>query len=96
MIETDILIIGRPNRSICSFEAGLLKLKCHILDALPQRVGSCQNFILKANLRYPGFPEVLAGDLVDNLMEQIKQFEPGFTLENVLKRLKNKKTAVLL
>jgi thioredoxin reductase (NADPH) len=22
----------------------------------------------------------LAGDLVDNLMEQIKQFEPGFTL----------------
>jgi thioredoxin reductase len=50
----------------------------------------------KANLRYPGFPEVLAGDLVDNLMEQIKQFEPGFTLENVLKRLKNKKTAVLL
>jgi thioredoxin reductase (NADPH) len=34
----------------------------------------------KANLRYPSFPEVLAGDLVDNLMEQIKQFEPGFTL----------------
>ena len=28
----------------------------------------------------PGFPEVLAGDLVANLMEQIKQFEPGFTL----------------
>jgi thioredoxin reductase (NADPH) len=28
----------------------------------------------------PSFPEVLAGDLVDNLMEQIKQFEPGFTL----------------
>jgi thioredoxin reductase (NADPH) len=36
----------------------------------------------------PGFPEVLAGDLVDNLMEQIKQFEPGLPLENVLKRLK--------
>ncbi|MFT5965839.1 MAG: thioredoxin reductase (NADPH), partial [Flavobacteriaceae bacterium] len=28
----------------------------------------------------PGFPEVLAGDLVDNLMEQIKPFVPGFTL----------------
>ena len=28
----------------------------------------------------PGYPEVLAGDLVTNLMEQIKQFEPGFTL----------------
>jgi thioredoxin reductase len=62
-----------------------------------RRVGSCQNFILKKPIYdIPGFPEVLAGDLVDNLMEQIKQFEPGFTLENVLKRLKNKKTAVLL
>jgi thioredoxin reductase (NADPH) len=28
----------------------------------------------------PGYPEVLAGDLVTNLMEQIKQFQPGFTL----------------
>src|SRR5690606_19862539 len=28
----------------------------------------------------PGYPEVLAGDLVNNLMEQIKQFQPGFTL----------------
>jgi thioredoxin reductase (NADPH) len=33
-------------------------------------------------------PEVLAGDLVDNLMEQIKQFEPGFTLEKLPKLLK--------
>jgi thioredoxin reductase (NADPH) len=46
-----------------------------------RRVGSCQNFILKKPIYdIPGFPEVLAGDLVDNLMEQIKQFEPGFTL----------------
>jgi thioredoxin reductase len=58
-------------------------------------VGSCQNF-KKPIYDISSFPEVLAGDLVDNLMEQIKQFEPGFTLENVLKRLKNKKTAVLL
>src|SRR5690606_31297080 len=28
----------------------------------------------------PGFPEILAGDLVDNLMEQIKPFQPGFNL----------------
>jgi thioredoxin reductase (NADPH) len=47
-----------------------------------RRVGSCQNFILKKPIYdIPGFPEVLAGDLVDNLMEQIKQFEPGFTRE---------------
>ena len=28
----------------------------------------------------PGFPEILAGDLTENLLEQGKQFEPGFTL----------------
>jgi len=28
----------------------------------------------------PGFPDILAGDLITNLMEQIKQFQPGFTL----------------
>jgi thioredoxin reductase (NADPH) len=36
MIETDILIIGAgPTGLFAVFEAGLLKLKCHILDALP-------------------------------------------------------------
>ena len=37
MIETDILIIGAgPTGLFAVFEAGLLKLKCHIIDALPQ------------------------------------------------------------
>jgi thioredoxin reductase (NADPH) len=56
-------------------------LKCHILDALPQPGGQLAELYPKKPIYdIPGFPEVLAGDLVDNLMEQIKQFEPGFTL----------------
>jgi thioredoxin reductase (NADPH) len=50
MIKTDILIIGAgPTGLFAVFEAGLLKLKCHILDALPQAGGqlSC---ILKTYL----------------------------------------------
>ena len=40
MIKTDILIIGAgPTGLFAVFEAGLLKLKCHILDALPQAGG---------------------------------------------------------
>lgn len=40
-----------------------------------------QSFILKNQfLIFRSYPSVLAGDLVDNLMEQIKQFQPGFTL----------------
>jgi hypothetical protein len=36
------------------------------------------------------------GDLVNNLMEQIKQFEPGFTLGERAETIENKKTEVLL
>lgn len=82
MIKTDILIIGAgPTGLFAVFEAGLLKLKCHIIDALPQPGGQLAELYPKKPIfDIPGFPEVLAGDLVDNLMEQIKQFQPGFTL----------------
>ena len=82
MIKTDILIIGAgPTGLFTVFEAGLLKLKCHILDSLPQPGGQLSELYPKKPIYdIPGFPEVLAGDLVANLMEQIKQFEPGFTL----------------
>lgn len=82
MIKTDVLIIGAgPTGLFAVFEAGLLKLKCHLIDALPQPGGQCAEIYPKKPIYdIPGFPEVLAGDLVDNLMEQCKQFEPGFTL----------------
>tara|TARA_R110001592_G_scaffold61385_1_gene187096 strand:+ start:3058 stop:4116 length:1059 start_codon:yes stop_codon:yes gene_type:complete len=82
MIKTDILIIGAgPTGLFAVFEAGLLKLKCHLIDALPQAGGQCSEIYPKKPIYdIPGFPEVLAGDLVDNLMEQIKPFQPGFTL----------------
>jgi thioredoxin reductase (NADPH) len=82
MIKTDILIIGAgPTGLFTVFEAGLLKLKCHIIDALPQPGGQLAELYPKKPIfDIPGFPEVLAGDLVHNLMEQIKQFQPGFTL----------------
>ncbi|MCM4155392.1 NAD(P)/FAD-dependent oxidoreductase [Gramella sp. AN32] len=82
MIKTDILIIGAgPTGLFAVFEAGLLKMKCHLIDALPQPGGQCSEIYPKKPIYdIPGFPEVLAGELVDNLMEQIKPFEPGFTL----------------
>ncbi len=82
MIKTDILIIGAgPTGLFAVFEAGLLKMKCHLIDALPQPGGQCSEIYPKKPIYdIPGFPEVMAGDLVDNLMEQITPFEPGFTL----------------
>lgn len=82
MIQTDILIIGAgPTGLFTVFEAGLLKLKCHLIDALPQPGGQLAELYPKKPIfDIPGYPSVLAGELVTNLMEQIKQFEPGFTL----------------
>ncbi|MDC6364176.1 MULTISPECIES: NAD(P)/FAD-dependent oxidoreductase [Flavobacteriaceae] len=82
MIKTDILIIGAgPTGLFAVFEAGLLQLKCHLIDALPQPGGQCSEIYPKKPIYdIPGYPEVLAGELVDNLMEQIKPFQPGFTL----------------
>jgi thioredoxin reductase (NADPH) len=82
MIKTDILIIGAgPTGLFTVFEAGLLKLKCHLIDALPQPGGQCSEIYPKKPIYdIPAYPEILAGDLTDKLLEQIKAFEPGFTL----------------
>ncbi|MCJ7466531.1 MAG: NAD(P)/FAD-dependent oxidoreductase [Maribacter sp.] len=82
MIKTDILIIGAgPTGLFAVFEAGLHQLKCHLIDALPQAGGQCSEIYPKKPIYdIPGFPEVLAGELVDNLLAQIKPFQPGFTL----------------
>lgn len=82
MIETDILIIGAgPCGLFTVFEAGLLKLRCHLIDALPEAGGQLTEIYPKKPIYdIPGFPSILAGELVDNLMEQIAPFKPGFTL----------------
>jgi thioredoxin reductase (NADPH) len=82
MIKTDIIIIGAgPVGLFAIFEAGLLKLKCHLIDSLPQPGGQCSEIYPKKPIYdIPGYPSILAGELVDNLMEQAEPFKPGFTL----------------
>jgi thioredoxin reductase (NADPH) len=54
---------------------------CHLIDALPQVGGQCSELYPKKPIYdIPAYPEILAGDLTEKLMEQCKQFEPGFTL----------------
>lgn len=82
MIKSDIIIIGAgPTGLFAVFEAGLLKLKCHLIDSLPIPGGQCVEIYPKKPIYdIPSQPEILAGDLVAKLMEQIKPFRPGFTL----------------
>ena len=89
IIKTDILIIGGgPTGLFTVFEAGLLGLKCHIIDALAKPGGQCSEIYPKKPIfDIPGIPEILAGKLVEDLLEQIKPFRPGYTLSESAEKL---------
>ncbi len=81
-IKTDICIIGAgPVGLFAVFEAGLLKMRCHLIDALPQVGGQLSEiYPHKPIYDIPGYPAINAQELVDRLMEQIEPFKPSFTL----------------
>ena len=82
MITTDIAIIGAgPVALFAIFEAGLLKMRCHLIDYLPQVGGQLSEIYPKKPIYdIPGFPSVLAQELVDNLVKQAEPFNPTYTL----------------
>ncbi len=82
MIKTDIIIIGAgPTGLFTVFEAGLLGLKCHIIDSLAKPGGQCSEiYPNKPIYDIPAYPEIMAGDLIDKLLDQIKPFDPGYTM----------------
>ena len=91
-ITTDICIIGAgPVGLFAVFEAGLLKMRCHLIDVLPQVGGQLSEiYPQKPIYDIPGYPVIKAQELIDNLMVQIAPFNPGFTLGervNELQRL---------
>jgi len=81
MITTDIAIIGSgPVGLFAIFETGLLKLRCHLIDYLPQAGGQLSEIYPKKPIYdIPGFPTIQAQELIDNLLKQAKPFKPTFT-----------------
>lgn len=92
MITTDIAIIGAgPVGLFAIFEAGLLKMRCHLIDYLPQAGGQLSEIYPKKPIYdIPGYPSVLAQELVDNLLEQAKPFHPTFTFGERVESLEKK------
>lgn len=82
MITTDIVIVGAgPVALFAIFEAGLLKMRCHLIDYLPQIGGQLSEIYPKKPIYdIPGFPSILAQELVDNLVKQAEPFNPVYTL----------------
>jgi thioredoxin reductase (NADPH) len=90
MVQTDICIIGAgPVGLFAVFEAGLLKMRCHLVDALPQIGGQLSEIYPKKPIYdIPGYPEIKAHELVENLSQQIAPFKPTFTLGERVEEIK--------
>ena len=89
MISTDIAIIGAgPVGLFAIFECGLLKMRCHLIDYLPQTGGQLSEIYPKKPIYdIPGYPTIMAQELVDHLMKQAEPFKPGFTLGERIEEL---------
>ena len=81
-IKTDVVIIGAgPIGLFAVFELGLLDMKCHLIDILDKIGGQCAElYPEKPIYDIPGIPFTSAQGLVDNLLAQIKPFNPQFHL----------------
>ncbi|MCX8080210.1 MAG: NAD(P)/FAD-dependent oxidoreductase [Bacteroidia bacterium] len=92
MIQTDIAIIGAgPVGLFAVFEAGLLKMRCHLVDYLPQPGGQLSEIYPKKPIYdIPGFPIIYAQELVDNLLKQAEPFKPTFTLGERVEKLEKR------
>lgn len=79
-IETDVVIIGAgPVGLFAVFELGLLGIKAHLIDILDKPGGQCAElYPEKPIYDIPALPIVTGQELTDNLLEQIKPFDPTF------------------
>ena len=98
MIKTDIVVIGAgPTGLFTVFEAGLLGMRCHLVDSLTKPGGQCAEIYPKKPIYdIPAYPEIMAGELIDKLLEQIKPFSPGYTLGETAEKLSKSKGKFLI
>ena len=93
-IETDILVIGAgPVGLFTVFEAGLLGLKCTLIDNLDKVGGQCSElYPEKPIYDIPGVPAQTAQEHVDALIKQIEPFEYGLHLSQRVDGIEELKT----
>ena len=88
IINTDIAIIGAgPSGLFAAFEAGMLGLKSHIIEALDKVGGQCSAlYPEKSIFDIPAHPEISGQNLINQLYKQTNRFQPTYHLnQRVLK-----------
>ena len=87
--QTDVIIIGAgPVGLFAVFECGMLKMKTHVIDNLEEIGGQCSAlYPEKPIFDIPGYPEVMAGELIARLEEQAAPFDPVYHLGQQAEKL---------
>ncbi|HEY9164236.1 MAG TPA: NAD(P)/FAD-dependent oxidoreductase [Magnetovibrio sp.] len=81
-ISTDVVVIGAgPVGLFAIFQCGMMKLSCHVVDALDE-VGGQLSALYPEKPIYdiPGHPTILAGELISMLEAQAAPFAPVYHL----------------
>lgn len=106
MHSTDAVIIGAgPVGLFAIFECGMLRIKCHVVDALDAPGGQCAAlYPEKPIYDIPGYPVIAAQDLIGKLADQAQPFHAVFHLGQTVEKISgkdggfvvetNKKTAI--
>ncbi len=81
-IQTDILVIGAgPVGLFTVFEAGMLNMRCAVVDALDMTGGQCSAlYPEKPIYDIPGYPVIEAQALIERLEAQAAPFAPQYVL----------------
>jgi thioredoxin reductase (NADPH) len=89
VVQTDVVVVGAgPVGLFAVFQCGMLKLRCHVVDALDAVGGQCAAlYPEKPIYDIPAYPRILAADLVANLQEQAAPFAPVYHLNQRVERL---------
>ena len=79
---TDVAIIGAgPVGLFGVFECGMLRMRCHVVDALDLAGGQCAAlYPEKPIYDIPGYPVIEAAGLIEQLEAQAKPFDPVYHL----------------
>ncbi|MGO8916251.1 MAG: NAD(P)/FAD-dependent oxidoreductase [Stellaceae bacterium] len=85
----EVAIIGAgPVGLFAVFECGMLKMRCHVVDALDLLGGQCAAlYPEKPIYDIPGHPRIDAAALIDRLAEQAAPFHPVYHLAQQVERL---------
>jgi thioredoxin reductase (NADPH) len=80
--RTDVAIIGAgPVGLFAVFECGMLRMRCHLVDALNAAGGQCAAlYPEKPIYDIPGYPRIEAQALIERLAEQAAPFAPVYHL----------------